>query len=377
MPKLLAAPAGKGPLAERLANVESESDLAVAMILGPVREMTDKEIEASRERAPRELDPLLDLPALLSSGALTVDTSGKTLLNIALETRDAAGPAKAEELLRMALDFGKRQLAEAREGVPPQMQAALAPALTMADQGLGGITIAQRGQGVSIAMKRPASMDEAVPQLVAMAVGAVTSARQAADSARQMNNLRQIGLAMQMACMNDRHFPAAAICDKEGKPLLSWRVAVLPYLEGKSLYNKFHLDEPWDSEHNRKLLQEMPPVFQSQPPRGEGKTSVMLFTGKGAAFDGGKRPQTADITDGTSNTIAAVEAGADKAVEWTRPADLPFDSANPAAALGQIGPNGFLALFFDGSVRRLRNLDAATLKGLITPSGGEPGAPPE
>src|SRR5438132_522263 len=41
---------------------------------------------------------------------------------------------------------------------------------------------------------------------------------------------------------------------KAGKPLLSWRVLILQYIEETPLYLQFKLDEPWDSEHNKKLI---------------------------------------------------------------------------------------------------------------------------
>jgi prepilin-type processing-associated H-X9-DG protein len=96
----------------------------------------------------------------------------------------------------------------------------------------------------------------------------------------------------------------------------------------------------------------------------------MLFTGKGAAFDGGKKIRMVDITDGASATILCVEAGADKAVPWTKPEDLPFDAEKPLAALGKVSPTGFIAAFFDGHVMQLKVGDE-TLKALITPDGGE------
>ena len=96
----------------------------------------------------------------------------------------------------------------------------------------------------------------------------------------------------------------------------------------------------------------------------------MLFTGKGAAFDGGKKIRMTDIRDGTSDTILCVEAGPDKAVPWTKPEDLPFDPEKPLAALGKVSPEGFIAAFFDGSVQQLK-VDNQTLKALITPDGGE------
>src|SRR5262245_25073160 len=69
------------------------------------------------------------------------------------------------------------------------------------------------------------------------------------------NNMKQMALAIHNYVSAKKRFPTAAIRDKKnGKPLLSWRVAILPYLEDQTIYGEFHLDEPWDSEHNQKLL---------------------------------------------------------------------------------------------------------------------------
>src|SRR5262245_11036025 len=69
------------------------------------------------------------------------------------------------------------------------------------------------------------------------------------------NNLKQIGLALHNYHDTYGKLPPAAICDKAGKPLLSWRVAILPFIEQNALYKQFKLDEPWDSEHNKKLAE--------------------------------------------------------------------------------------------------------------------------
>src|SRR6185295_2767398 len=112
-----------------------------------------------------------------------------------------------------------------------------------------------------------------------------------------MNNLKIIGLAMHNYHDTNQRFPAAAIYDKQGKPLLSWRVAILPYLNQKQLYESFHLDEPWDSEHNRKLIPRMPAEYAAagaMPPPGAkpapalGKTRYVLPTGKIALFQNEK-----------------------------------------------------------------------------------------
>ena len=77
----------------------------------------------------------------------------------------------------------------------------------------------------------------------------------------------------------NKHFPPAAICDKDGRPLLSWRVAILPYIDQEDLYKQFHLDEPWDSPHNRSLIEKMPGTYMDLGPKAdqlnhEGKTTV-------------------------------------------------------------------------------------------------------
>ncbi|OWK40543.1 hypothetical protein FRUB_05462 [Fimbriiglobus ruber] len=161
---------------------------------------------------------------------------------------------------------------------------------------------------------------------------------------------------------------------KDGKKLLSWRVQILPYIDQDGLYKKFKLDEPWDSEHNKKVLEEnlMPPVYAlpglTKP--GEKATHLQVFVGNGAFFDADKPTAIKDVTDGTSNTIMAVNGA--KAVPWTKPADIEFDpKADPKTSL-LLYDDGYILLFADGSVRfASKNITADTLRKLITRAGGE------
>ena len=106
-------------------------------------------------------------------------------------------------------------------------------------------------------------------------------------------NLKQLALAMFNYDANS-HFPAAAVYDKNGKPLLSWRVMVLPYIEQDALYKEFHLDEPWDSDHNKKLLEKMPPLFGAGDDKRfkNHETHYQTFVGKGTIFEGKKGMKT-------------------------------------------------------------------------------------
>ena len=175
--------------------------------------------------------------------------------------------------------------------------------------------------------------------------------------------------------MMKRHYLPSAIRDKYGKPLLSWRVAILPFVEQQSLYQQFHLDEPWDSEHNRELIKQMPEWFRD--PHDDPKStnaSYFMPTGKGMIGESEEGIGDRQIKDGTSHTILLVEAKRD--IPWTKPEDIEIDS-DPGKPLPKFGghlvPDGlFVAGFADGSVRTLsQSMDPQILHALFTIHGRE------
>jgi prepilin-type processing-associated H-X9-DG protein len=229
-------------------------------------------------------------------------------------------------------------------------------------------------QGISLVSREPIpgiSSPATSATLVALLLPAVQAAREAARRAQCTNNLKQIGLAMHFYHDANNAYPKPAITDKDGKPLLSWRVAILPYIEQASLYQKFHLDEPWDSPHNKALIVQMPTYLcPSRPNAQPGTTTYRCLVGPGALFEEGKATTMADVTDGTSNTLAVVES--QEAVPWTKPDELKFDPAAGASlfGVGSFHPGGFNALFADGSVRFISaTIDKQVFKSLITRAG--------
>ncbi len=211
-------------------------------------------------------------------------------------------------------------------------------------------------------------------------------ARRAARRAAASNNARMLMLAFHNYHDVHRTFPPAYTVDKEGKPLLSWRVHLLPYLDQGELYNQFHLDEPWDSEHNKKLIEKMPDVFASQYDGVEkGKTVYLAIRMEDAVLAApttarqlqaarrGRGVTIGNIKDGTSNTIVFVEVAPEKAVIWTKPEDLDIDPKNPRQSLSSPYGNRILAAFADGTSRFLpRKLPAQTWLRLFQKSDGEP-----
>jgi prepilin-type processing-associated H-X9-DG protein len=208
--------------------------------------------------------------------------------------------------------------------------------------------------------------------LILLAFLLPTMPSQGARRAKCVNNLKQIGLALHNYHDVYGCFPPAAITDATGKPLLSWRVALLPFLEQQGLYNRLKLDEAWNSPHNLALLGERPMVFAcpSDPDLGENMTRYLGLVGPGAFFDWAKGTTIQSFYDGTSNTLAVVEAR--DAVPWTAPADLTYFPSGPLPSMKSDHPGGFNALFADGSVRFLKDtIPPATLRTLITRNASE------
>jgi hypothetical protein len=114
-------------------------------------------------------------------------------------------------------------------------------------------------------------------------------ARSFDDDPTPHDHLFQLALAVHAyAEVRDLQLPPAVVTDKTGRPLYSWRVLLLPFLHEESLFNQFHLDEPWDSEHNKTLIEKMPAVYRSPYERGSGRpgfTFYQVFVGPGTAFE--------------------------------------------------------------------------------------------
>lgn len=196
------------------------------------------------------------------------------------------------------------------------------------------------------------------------------------DRRECIRNLLQIGLAMHNHLAQHGTFPPSHSVDAAGKPLLSWRVLILPYLEANDLYKEFHLDEPWDSPHNKALIPRMPKVFACPSKRGgapaAGTTIYKRPVGEAIGVPATKGLTIKEVTDGTSNTIMVLETPVDQAVEWSRPADWDVPANLDAKAVFVRHVGGAETAFMDGSARFLRDgIKPETFRFLLTPAGGE------
>jgi hypothetical protein len=203
------------------------------------------------------------------------------------------------------------------------------------------------------------------------------------------NKLKQIAMALHGFHKGTGHFPAAtAFRSPEGKPLLSWRVAVLPHLspEAAALYERFRLDEPWDSPDNAALIPLMPVEYSRAVNRTDphGLTHFQAVVGKGLLFDAefvkngpvAGRGLQVDIPDGPANTIMAVVAKTP--VIWTKPEDIDAGDGEPIGPRVEYrgGHPSASVLCADGAVRYLsKRVDEARWLAVLTVAGGEPPDP--
>ncbi|NQU22885.1 MAG: DUF1559 domain-containing protein [Candidatus Nealsonbacteria bacterium] len=277
-------------------------------------------------------------------------------------------------LVPMFLQMGLGELQ--REGIDVTI-GPLPPASAIAKHLRPGVTEVRRNKaGVELISRQTlpgGSIGSTAPVAVSLLLPAIQSAREAARRVQSANNMKQITVAMHNHLVAHDSFPAAYSTDKDGKPLLSWRVKILPYVGEQALYEQFHLDEPWDSAHNKKLAQTMPQVYQSPNSMGDkGVTNYLTVRGKDTAFPGAEKVSAAHLRDGMSTTIMLVEANDSIAVPWTKPDDFEIDEKRPMAGLIGMRPGGFNAAMCDGAVHFIPSyIDGDTLKAFFTRNGGE------
>jgi hypothetical protein len=191
------------------------------------------------------------------------------------------------------------------------------------------------------------------------------------------NRLKQLGLGALNHESAKGEFPPAYSQDADGKPLLSWRVHILPFIEEVDLWRQFHLDEPWDSPHNRTLIPKMPEMFRSpasRHPASEGLSTYREVVGPHTAFPGDKGITWKQLADSSTQTVLVVDVDDEYAQIWTKPGGLPFDAEKLSEGMGGQMPEGISAAFCDGHFQLLKNppVDEKMLRALLTIDGGEP-----
>ena len=193
--------------------------------------------------------------------------------------------------------------------------------------------------------------------------------KEAARRFRCKHNLQQVAIALHNYHDVYGCFPPAYIADERGRPMHSWRVLILPYMDQAPLYNLYRFDEPWDGPNNSRLAGEVPYVFRC--PTGAGReegdeewTSYVAIVGATTAFPNDGPAAISEFTDGTSTTLLVVEV-VSSGIHWMEPRDLHVTqmagtiNAATGQGIGSAHEGGAHAAFGDGSVRFLSEQIAA------------------
>ncbi len=327
--------------------------------VAPAPDLNEQPMRPTMRELVKEMPPeaLPYKPLLLNQAAtlavrLTDDTATVSL-NLAYSGPEQVEDAQAS--LRIALYVLREVLPRwwmDEVGLEKETAVQVVRALDRVGEALRKTTISVNGQTVSATTTLPLE-----PELVGVLLREMPMP--GGFSTERMNHFKQIGLALHNYHDTMGALPGTAYYSAQGKPLLSWRVAILPYIEQQDLYRQFKLDEPWDSPHNIKLLEKMPKIFAA--PAGvqvkPGYTFVQGFSGPGTIFDptqDRKQPgvsmgcRISAVSDGLSNTAMVGESGT--AVPWTKPEDIPCD-VRGVPPLGCIPGSGrCLVLMGDGAV---------------------------
>jgi hypothetical protein len=372
--RLLKTKLADGDLRRLAGKLGEPGQLSLVVALQPMRDML-----VGLSQMPQIPEPIAPQVATLANKltmlALRIQIGSKPMTALALEATDESDLDAVEASWKRIVQFG---IGMARQQYERELRADTSPVALATQAYVQRVAVEIERQlnptrkGNRLVMRVDANQQRVAQTgvLVGLLLPAIQAARESARRAQSSNNLRQLVLAALNYESTYKRFPGGGQPDPQTKSLLSWRVQILPFIEQKQLYDEFHHDEPWDSEHNIKLLPRMPATYKHpQSSAGPGMTVYQMSVGENLAGEDGRGIKFSEILDGSSNTVLMVETTDEAAVPWTKPADI-----NPLADREKLRyTRGLLqAALVDGSVQNLpANIPAERFKALLTRNQGD------
>ena len=298
---------------------------------------------AKQQGAPPMILPFLDLPKKINLLTLSIDPNSDEMLKLTAKSGKPSDAKFVSNAIDGLLGIAKMSTAQGPKNTP---------GLELLKAISANTKTSTKDNDTFLIIKKPAGFDELLQKTMAQA-------EEMNKKMQKTNNLRQLLLAMHNYESAFRKLPFNDDMGGRASLELSWRVRVAPFFEEGSLYEKFRVNEPWDSENNKPLAEEMPEIYGKDSKAG--KTAYCWIESNVQGF--------ANITDGTSNTIAMIEST--ELVPWTQAKDISIEAAEKLI-LGLPDGQEIIVGMYDGSVTRLDNkIPLEKLHAMLTPDGGE------
>jgi hypothetical protein len=376
--KMLAAPAdAESPLLTTLRKSDDAAGALLVVELALIRPQIMTFLVFSKLPAPFDkppFDAVKEVPKNIDEAIVKFDITPVTGITMDLHAKDQEGAIATEALVLNVVEKIGESVDEMVANIDPSGGIGSAgPAMVLSEMFDGfksHFTHKQEGQQLRLTYVG-IPLQNQIYALGSMLIAPVTSMVSAAEQQTSHDHLVKIGAALDAVAAAQGAYPAPAILSADGKPLLSWRVGLLPFLGEEALYKEFHLDEPWDSEHNKPLIDRMPRAYRTPGQPFDGHTYYLMPTGAGTVFEGQDAPKPDSITDPKGATILVVEVFDQRGAIWTKPTDLKFDRADPGANVTHLAKLKFQALFADGTAKVVDQKKNPNIVLFFSPAGGE------
>ena len=320
---------------------------------------------------PPEVERMKLIPSLLNSVESAVETKSKFEGKVILHARDAKDAEELNEIIVDSMEYYRKllltKMAQEMDMEDPVQVATVQYTKRIYEKFEKQLTPEVKGKDLTITVQEEIL---ALPFLAGLMGRAAYEATELEVRMTPELRLRQTALAFHNYESAYRKFPNRVIKDENGKELFSGRVAILPFIEQNNLYQKLRLDEAWDSRHNRQFTEMAVPQFGMTV---EGKSTIRFPVFPDSLWDDKNADSGfANITDGTSNTIFAIEAPPEDATSWADPTPWTISPSNPMRDVFGDRDEVVVAMM-DGSTRKLKKADMTNekLKAMLTISGGE------
>ena len=327
--------------------------------------------EAQAKKKLQGFKGLVSLARQMSKPKPTPKPPGDTPASEPTDARSPGATPSQAEMAEKLLSSAKFTQSGTTAIVTIQADIEVASAMQLLTGSVGGLL----GANVASAAVRFQSTPQVEAPTRPVPPGVLNSPTMVKRRELSRQQLSEVAAAIHKYHERQQALPPREVTSADGAPLLSWRVLILPDLGYEELFKQFHLDEPWDSEHNLPLAQKMPRQFagplEADAEPTSNNTAVVALVGAQTCFADGPAHRWAEITDGMANTLLLAETRGSS--PWTKPEDVAVDSAGkPARRLGGIHPGGVVLATADGQSHFVVDqIITELLPALLTIAGGE------